>query len=175
MELTKEEEAILKGERGETLELAYRILVATGEATDAERLVPITWAHLSGVNYNTIGDAGEEFLSKLSQDSKVTVKTTLNPMGFDKDNVSKYNLSENFIEKQQSIRNSYEKMGVALSFSCIPYEIFNLPEKGTQVSFAETNAVIYVNSIAHLKQTFHMYQMFPFRHTGIYSFACPNL
>ena len=58
MELTKDEEAALKGEEEETLELAYRILVATGEATDAERLVPIEWSHLSGVNYNAIGDAG---------------------------------------------------------------------------------------------------------------------
>jgi len=151
MELTKDEEAALKGEEGETLELAYRILVATGKATDAERLVPIEWSHLSGVNYNTIGDAGEEFLSKISQTARVKVKTTLNPMGFDIDNVSKFNLDEDFIKKQQSIRSSYEQMGVIPSFSCIPYEIFDLPEKNTQVSFAETNAAIYVNSIAHLK------------------------
>jgi len=151
MELTKDEEAALKGQQGETLELAYRILVATGEATDAERLIPIHWSHLSGVNYNTIGDAGEEFLYKISQTARVKVKTTLNPMGFDIDNVSKFGLDENFIEKQQSIKNSYERMGITLSFSCIPYEIFDLPEKNTQVSFAETNAVIYANSIAHLK------------------------
>lgn len=151
MELTKEEESALKGEHGETMETAYRILVAIGEATNAEKLVPIKWAHLSGVNYNTIGDAGEEFLSKLSQDAKVKVMTTLNPMGFDFDNVSKYNLDKNFIEKQQSIKQSYEKMGVIPSFSCIPYEIFDLPEKGTQVSFAESNAAIYANSIANLK------------------------
>ena len=88
MELTKEEESALKGEHGETMETAYRILVAIGEATDAEKLIPIKWAHLSGVNYNTIGDAGEEFLSKLSQDAKVKVMTTLNPMGFDFDSVS---------------------------------------------------------------------------------------
>ncbi len=151
MELTKEEEAALKGEKGETLELAYRILVATGEAINADRLVPINWAHLSGVNYNTIGDAGEEFLSKISSDAKVVVKTTLNPMGFDIDNVSNYNLDQNFIEKQQSIRESYERMGVTPSFSCIPYEIYDLPDKGTQVSFAESNAAIYANSIDHLK------------------------
>ena len=151
MELTRQEEAALKGEKGETLELAFRILVATGEAFNAERLIPIKWAHLSGVNYNTIGDAGEEFLSKLSQDSKVATRTTLNPMGFDIDNVSNYNLNENFLEKQQSIKDSYERMGVVPSFSCIPYEIFDLPEKGTQVSFAETNAAIYANSIGHLK------------------------
>src|SRR4030066_849424 len=151
MELTKEEEAALKGEKGETLELAYRILVATGEAINADKLIPINWAHLSGVNYNTIGDSGEEFLSKISKDAKVAVKTTLNPMGFDIDNVSKYNLDKNFIEKQQSIRESYERMGVEPSFSCIPYEIYDLPHKGTQVSFAESNAAIYANSIGHLK------------------------
>ena len=151
MELTKQEEAALKGEKGETLELAYRILVATGEATNADRLIPINWAHLSGVNYNTIGDAGEEFLSKISNDAKVAVKTTLNPMGFDIDNVSNYNLDQNFIDKQQSIRESYERMGVIPSFSCIPYEIYDLPDKGTQVSFAESNAAIYANSIGHLK------------------------
>ena len=151
MELTREEEEALKGERGESLEIAYRILVATGEATNADRLVPIHWAHLSGVNYNTIGDAGEEFLSKLSKTARVKVQTTVNPMGFDIDNVSKYHLDNNFIEKQQSIKNSYERIGVTPSFSCIPYEIFDLPDKGTQVSFAETNAAIYANSIAHLK------------------------
>lgn len=151
MELTKEEEAALRGEKGETLELAYRILVATGEATDAERLVPIEWAHVSGVNYNTIGDAGEEFLSNLSKDAKVKVKTTVNPMGYDIDNVSNYNLDDEFIKKQESIRDSYNKMGVTPSFSCIPYEIFDLPKNNTQVSFAETNAAIYANSIAHLK------------------------
>ena len=59
MELTKDEQAALNGEHGETLQTAYRILIATGEATNAERLIPIKWAHLSGVNYNTIGDSGE--------------------------------------------------------------------------------------------------------------------
>ncbi len=151
MELTKEEELALKGEYGETLETAYRILVATGEATNAERLVPIKWAHLSGANYNTIGDAGEEFLSKLSQSAKVRVMTTVNPIGFDFEKVSDYKLSDEFIKKQKSIVQSYQKIGTTPSFSCIPYEIFDLPQKGTQVSFAESNAAIYANSIANLK------------------------
>lgn len=153
MELTKFEEDALKGEHGEILEMAYRILVATGEATDAERLVPIHWAHLSGVNYNTIGDAGEEFLSHLSGKlgANVRVKTSVNPMGYDIDNVSGFPVGDEFVKKQESIRQSYSKMGVIPSFSCIPYEIFDLPEKGTQVSFAESNAAIYANSVAHLK------------------------
>ncbi len=151
MELTREEESALKGEQGETMQTAYRILVATGEATDAEKLIPIEWAHLSGVNYNTIGDAGEEFLSSISKDARVKVKTSLNPMGFDIDNVSDYNLDDNFISKQLSIKKSYETMGVIPSFSCIPYEIFDIPKQGTQVSFAESNAAIHANSFDNLK------------------------
>lgn len=151
MELTREEESALKGEQGEIMQMAYRILVATGEATDAEKLIPIEWAHLSGVNYNTIGDAGEEFLSSISKDARVTVKTTLNPMGFDIDNVKNYGLDENFISKQLSIRKSYETMGVIPSFSCIPYEIFEIPKDGTQVAFAESNAAIHANSYDNLK------------------------
>ena len=151
MELTREEESALKGEHGETMQMAYRILVATGEATDAEKLIPIEWTHLSGVNYNTMGDAGEEFLSSVSKDARVKVKTTLNPMGFDIDNVSNYGLDENFISKQLSIKNSYETMGVTPSFSCIPYEIFDIPKDGTQVAFAESNAAIHANSYDNLK------------------------
>ena len=151
MELTRDEESALKGEQGEIMQMAYRILVATGEATDAEKLIPIEWAHLSGVNYNTIGDAGEEFLSGISKEARVKVKTTLNPMGFDIDNVSNYGLDENFITKQLSIRNSYETMGVIPSFSCIPYEIYDIPKTGTQVAFAESNAAIHANSFDNLK------------------------
>ncbi len=151
MELTKEEEEALDGKHGETLALAYRTLVAIGEASNADRLIPIEWAHLSGVNYNTIGDAGKEFLSHLSKDARFKVKTTVNPMGFDFDSVSQYKLDDKFIENQRSIKNSYEKMGVIPSYSCIPYEIFDVPKQGTHVSFAESNAAIYANSFSGLK------------------------
>ena len=152
MELTPEEEASLNGEHGETLETAYRILVATGEATNAERLVPIQWAHLSGVNYNTIGDAGEEFLRELSKDAHVKEKTTVNPMGFDYDHISEFkHIDDEFVRKQASIRDSYIKMGGDPTFSCTPYDIFDLPEKNTQVSFAESNAAIFANSLGDLK------------------------
>ena len=150
MDLTDLEKAALDGEQGEIMQMAYRILSATGEATNAERLIPIKWAHLSGVNYNTIGDAGEEFLSSI-RDARVRVRTTLNPMGFDVDNVGDYGLDENFVSKQLSIKSSYEAIGVTPSFSCIPYEIFDVPEPGTQVAFAESNAAIYANSYDGLR------------------------
>lgn len=145
MNLTKYERDALDGKKGEALELAYRILVATGEATSADNLTPITWAHISGVNYNTIGDAGKDFLSKFSETAKVNVMTTTNPTGFDIDNIDTYDLDDEFIIKQQDINNAYKKIGAIQSFSCIPYELFDTT-KNTQVAFAESNAAIHANS-----------------------------
>ena len=149
MHLTREEENALKGEAGETIASAYRILLAIGEANGANELVPIKWAHLSGVNYNTIGDAGVEFLENFSRDNvKTRVRTTLNPMGFDRNDPK--NLSRNFIDKQMRILTSYNKMGTIPSFSCIPYEIFDTPKRGSLVSFAESNAAVFSNSMLGL-------------------------
>ncbi len=151
MHLTSDEDKALKGEYGHALATAYRILLAIGEATEAEKLVPIKWAHVSGVNYNTIGDSGVEFLEQLSGDGKVAVKTTINPMGFDPVKINSLKLSKEFVAKQNRIINAYERIGVTRSFTCIPYEVFDLPSEGTDVSFAESNAAVYANSVAGLR------------------------
>ena len=148
MQLTRDEEEALAGKNGEALASAYRILVAIGEATGAQKLVPIKWAHVSGVNYNTIGDAGEQFLDKFSRTAKVAVRTTVNPMGYDRSHPE--DISSRFQEKQSSILKSYERMGVTPSFTCTPYEVFSIPQKGTAVSFAESNAAVFSNSLLGL-------------------------
>lgn len=66
MELAVVEEKALDGNYGEALAAAYRILVAIGKATGAKKLVPVKWAHIYGVNYNTIGYGGMRFLEKFS-------------------------------------------------------------------------------------------------------------
>lgn len=149
MELARDEEDALASKRGEALASAYRILVAIGEATGAKKLVPVKWAHVSGVNYNTIGDAGVQFLDRFSETAKVVVRTTVNPMGYDRNHPG--GISEKFQEKQSSIVRSYERMGVTPSFTCTPYEVFDLPDRGTAVSFAESNAAVFSNSLLGLK------------------------
>ena len=149
MYLTKDEEKAIKGESGETIALAYRILLAIGEATDAEKLVPIEWAHVSGVNYNTIGDAGVRFLEEFSNDARTSVKTTINPMGFDRRRIQDLH-DERFILKQMAIVKSYERIGAIPSFTCIPYEIFDIPPKGSFISFSESNAAVFSNSLLGL-------------------------
>ena len=149
MDLTREEEDALDGKNGNPISKAYKILLSIGKATNAEKLIPVEWVHLSGVNYNTIGDAGVEFLTKYSEEAEFVVPTTINPMGYDSHKQN--NLSSNFQNQQSKIAKAYEKMGSIPSFSCIPYEIFQLPECGHSVSFAESNAAVMANSVFGLR------------------------
>lgn len=149
MELARDEEKALEGNSGEALATAYRILVAIGEATGAKKLAPVKWAHISGVNYNTIGDGGMRFLEKFSTSAKFAIKTTINPMGYDR--CKPEDIPQSFQERQENIASSYERMGAKPSFTCTPYEVFELPRKGTVVSFAESNAAIYSNSLLGLR------------------------
>lgn len=149
MLLTKDEADATDGKRGDAIASAYRILVAIGEATGAEKLVPIKWAHVSGVNYNTIGDSGLKFLEKFAKEARTAVRTTINPMGYDRTNPK--GISADFQQKQAGIVAAYESMGILPSFTCTPYEVFDLPEKGTAVSFAESNAAVFSNSMMGLR------------------------
>lgn len=143
--LTREEEDALDEKQGTAISTAYKILLSIGKATNAEKLIPVEWVHLSGVNYNTIGDAGVNFLTEYSQEARFLVPTTINPMGYDSHKQN--NLSSNFKKQQGQITNAYEKMGSVPSFSCIPYELFQLPDRGHNVSFAESNAAVMANSV----------------------------
>ena len=125
MELAKDEQKALDGNYGEALATAYRILVAIGEATGAQKLVPTKWAHVSGVNYNTIGDEGMRFLEKFSATVKFAIRTTINPMGYDRNKPE--DIPRNFQERQENIARSYERMGATVSFTCTPYEVFDIP------------------------------------------------
>ena len=143
--LTREEEDALDEKHGQSISMAYKILLSIGKATNAERLIPVDWVHLSGVNYNTIGETGVNFLTKYSQEARFVVPTTINPMGYDSQKQTK--LSNNFKRQQGEIVKAYEKMGSIPSFSCIPYEIFQLPDREHNVSFAESNAAVMANSV----------------------------
>lgn len=145
MLLTKDEEKALSGELGKSMSMAYKILLSIGEATDATNLVPVNWAHLSGANYNTIGDAGLDFLKSISNETNFSIFTTINPMGYDRKRPKI--VSDAFKVKQKEISDAYEQMGIVPSYSCTPYEIFDIPAKNTMVSFAESNAAVISNSI----------------------------
>ncbi len=122
MYLNNWEEKALKGEFGEGLKFAYEMLCAVGKLMDADRLIPIKSAHVSGINYANIGDAGLEFIKDISSKAKFSVLTTINPCGIDTENPYKFPLPQDFIRKQMEIIESFKRMGSLLSLTCTPYE-----------------------------------------------------
>lgn len=145
MHLTKEEERIYEGEEGWARKKAMEILVAIGDINNAPQLIPVQSAHISGASYKTIGDAFE-FITSL-EGARVKVPSTLNPTGMDRANWKAMNVSEEFVTKQRDVINAYEKLGIAVECTCVPYLIGNMPKFGDHVAWAESSAVLYANSV----------------------------
>jgi len=147
MYLSKREERILEGELGEAYRLAMEVVVKVGDVLGAERLINISSAHISGVSYKNIGDEGLEFLRELRDNGgRFTVKTTVNPSGIDIINWKKMNVDKNFALKQLEIIKIFRDMGALTLLSCTPY--YYIPVKtGDHLAWAESNAVLYANSV----------------------------
>lgn len=149
MHLTKKEEEMCNGEYGETIRKSMDILVALGDIYGAPELVDITSAQVSGVSYKTIGQAGLEYLEDLARDDKgvATVNSTLNPPGTDLDNWDKFGFPEEFSIKQNQIVDAYGKLGITKTCTCTPYLVGNVPRFRDHISWSESSAVAFVNSV----------------------------
>ena len=148
MFLTKEEQAMCDGEYGETIRKSMDILVALGDIYGASKLVDITSAQVSGVSYKTIGDAGLEYLEDLALDKVDTsINASLNPPGTDLENWKELGFPEDFAIKQNQIVDAYGKLGISKTCTCTPYLVGNVPRFRDHVSWSESSAVAYVNSV----------------------------
>ena len=152
MYLSTKEEKALQGEFGEALQIAYRVLVAVGRLSNAKELIRIKWAHVSGVSYLTIGEYGLDFLKRISKSPETNFKifTTVNPCGMDIESWDKLKVSPEYAEKQFEIISCYRKLGIADSFTCVPFQSYPIPSRGTHVAWAESSAAIYANSVLGL-------------------------
>jgi predicted aconitase len=151
--LTQSEEKALAGEYGEPMQIAYRVLLALARLTNAKSFVPIKWAHVSGVSYLTIGDYGLDFLKRLSsiKSTKFRVFTTVNPCGMDIEKWDEFGIPSDYAQKQLKIVSYYQKLGIANSFTCVPFQSYPVPRAGSHVAWAESSAAIYANSVLGLR------------------------
>lgn len=148
MQLTEYEQEMLDGRYGEGMQAAIEILVKLGGLYGAERFLPVKNAHIDAAAYTTIWDAGTEFVEYLAdKGAKVSVPTTINPMSMDTRRWREQYTSEAFAEKCERLRKAYMKLGVNPTWTCAPYQCTNVPVFGENVSWSESNAVNYVNSV----------------------------
>lgn len=148
MYLDREEERMLRGEMGPAVARAMELLVALGEVFEAERLVPVEGAHISGVSYKNLDEAGLEFLEDLAElGAQSRVRSTLNPAGMDLDLWREMGIPQDFAERQLRVVRAFMRMGVEATCTCTPYLVGNIPRRGCQVAWAESSAVAFSNSV----------------------------
>ncbi len=158
MQLTNEQQAILNGEQGEVLAKVMETLIKYGEVFGAEKMVPVTGKHnhlVTSFGLKALGPV-YDLMDKLISTGNVSKQTfSVDPRPLDK-NVPA-NFLQNFIfnnfmySRQDFYEKQLSKLGLmekdAFTCTCYMDEVGNRPQKGDVLSWAESSAVVFANSV----------------------------
>ncbi|GID05400.1 aconitase X [Pseudomonas sp. 008] len=146
LELTEHDRALLDGQHGKAAQVAMQIVLRMAELQGARRLVDVTQAHIDGCIYT--GPASLRFAEQLVQwGANVRVPTTLNSISVDQRRWRELGIDPALGEPASALGDAYMAMGAQLSFTCAPYLLDSAPKAGEQIVWAESNAVVYANSV----------------------------
>ncbi len=137
---------MLAGQAGEAARMAMRILVTMARVTDATHLLDISSAHIDGCLYH--GQSGLEFAERLLEGgARVSVPTTLNVGAIDLLHPEYFQGSEDQAQRARRLMQLYEAMGCRAVWTCAPYQNAQRPSFGAQIAWAESNAIVFANSV----------------------------
>jgi predicted aconitase len=146
LELTPEEGHMLDGREGEAVATAMRILTRAAAAMEAPRLIPIASAHIDGCLYH--GRAGLDFAERLAAaGGRVAVPTTLNTGSLDLLHPELYRGDDESRRAARRLMDAYVAMGCEPTWTCAPYQLPDRPAVGEQIAWAESNAIVFANSV----------------------------
>ena len=158
MKLTAAQQEILDGKKGETLAKVMKTLVMYGEAFDATKMVEVTsdYNHLvTSFGLGVMNPLYELMDTLLKEGVTSSQKFTVDPRPLDP------NVPTNFIQnlvfkhfmynKQDFYEKQLEKLGLlekdAFTCTCYMSEVGNTPKLGDILSWSESSAVVYANSV----------------------------
>lgn len=158
MKLTQEQQEILNGSRGETMAKVMETLVRYGELYDSDTMIPVT-----GKNNHLVTSFGlkaltpvYELMDQLITEGAVSgTKFSADPRPLDKNVPSSFlqNIIFNHFmySKQDFYEDQLQKLGLmekdAFTCTCYMDEVGNIPKKGDILSWSESSAVVYANSV----------------------------
>lgn len=158
MQLTPEQQALLDGEKGEVMAKVVKTLVMFGDAFGAKRMVPVTskYGHtVISYGLNALSPVFDLFDQLIDAGLTDGQKFTADPRPLDK------NVPSSFIEdivfkkimysQQDRFEEQLRKLGIVNDddYSCTCYvdQMGNKPRQGDVLSWAESSAVVYANSV----------------------------
>lgn len=146
LKLSESDRALLDGRGGEAAATAMRLVVKMAGLVGAPRLIDVTGAHIDGCLYH--GIAGLDFAERLAGgEARVAVPTTLNVGSLDLLHPEVYRGDAASAERARRLMDLYVSMGCRPTWTCAPYQLPDRPALGQQVAWAESNAVVFANSV----------------------------
>ena len=158
MELTKTQQEMLDGKQGEVMAKVAKTLVMYGEAFNAEKMVEVSSDYNHLVTSFGLGvlDPVYELMNTLIDAGVMSKqKFTADPRPLDP------NVPANFIQnlifkkfmynKQAFYEDQLQKLGLldkdGFTCTCYMHEVGNTPKMGDVLSWSESSAVVYANSV----------------------------
>ena len=160
MKLNQEEQDILAGKQGKTMAKMMEVLVRYGDAFGADCLVPVTHkkAHfVTSFGLGLLKGVYPLMDELIAAGCKVEGGFSMDPRPLDYKNVKCDPLEKlvfnNFMyNKQKVYEEQLQKIGLkdpedAFSCTCYLKEMGNTPKKGDILSWSESSAVVFANSV----------------------------
>ena len=158
MKLTAEQQAILNGEKGETLAKVMETLVRYGELFGAQSMVPVTsrYNHLvTSFGLKALGPVYRLMDQLIGAGAVSAQQFSADPRPLDKNVPSSFLQNIVFDHFMYSRQADYEaqlqKLGLmdkdAFTCTCYMDEVGNTPVQGEVLSWSESSAVVYANSV----------------------------
>ena len=158
MKLTPEQQEILNGARGETMAKVMQTLVRYGELFGADEMVPVTsrYNHLvTSFGLKALGPVYHLMEQLLEAGAVSAQKFSADPRPLDKNVPSSF--LQNFVfnhfmyTRQDYYEQQLQKLGLmdpnAFTCTCYMDEVGNTPGFGEVLSWSESSAVVYANSV----------------------------
>ncbi len=144
--LSPQDQAMLNGEFGDAAKMAMRILTTMANVYGAAELLDIESAHIDGCLYH--GQSGLDFAERLvAGGAQVRVPTTLNVGAIDLMHPDQFQGTADLAHRATRLMAAYQQMGCAPIWTCAPYQAMHRPALGTQIAWAESNAIVFANSV----------------------------
>lgn len=125
---------------------AMRLLVRFAEAVEAESFIDAQSAHIDGCLYH--GQVSLDFVEHLLRlGGRVRVPTTLNVGSVDLIHPELFRGDSHVRTNGTRLMKAHEQLGCVPTFTCAPYQTIFRPRFGDQIAWAESNAIVFANSV----------------------------
>lgn len=146
LELGERDRALLDGQAGDGAALAMRVVVRLAQAMGAEELLDITGAHIDSCLFH--GQSGLDFVHRLVEGgAQVAVPSTLNVSSLDLLHPELYQGDADTALASRALMDAYVALGCEAIWTCAPYQRQARPGFGEHVAWAESNAIVFANSV----------------------------